>query len=580
MEQASLSYTLGSVRHEVPCVADVNTLGRSKEMTIIFPESAATVSRLHATLRRQGARWVLEDSTSRHGTFLNGSRITSAALHDGDRIRLGSFDVCFHLRAPAAPAAKPGSWRPAVGTRRPDLSEVVFGDIDCPNVGASIELAHFDMNQETLKALQPAAETSLAGATPATSARLAPAVETVAPKRVFGPEQRWAIGLFNDVGRAMQVSTDLGEMLEDLLNLILMQVPADFAVIGLIDRQTGKIVPRAIRASQRIAADAMTISETVVRSALDQLTAVVVNNVAQDERYQGAVSLQMREVHSVMCVPLYEEGRAHGVVYLDSRHLAESFDERTLEIVTAVALFSAIAIEQFSMRERVREQTRQRERLSRYISSQVVDHIVHAGGEAQMLADKGEVSVLFCDLRGFASLAEKLPPTEVVEQLNAVLSLLAEAIFRHQGTLDKFLGDGLMAFFGAPLRSDDHACQAVRAAWDMLAALDRLNESRPPESQLGIRIGINTGTVVVGDIGSLERKDYTVVGDTVNVASRFESSVAQVGQIVIGPATREALCDEFECEPLPPVTLKGRSEPIQPFRVISRRPSGMRTAPT
>jgi class 3 adenylate cyclase len=157
-----------------------------------------------------------------------------------------------------------------------------------------------------------------------------------------------------------------------------------------------------------------------------------------------------------------------------------------------------------------------------------------------------------------------------VDVLNAILSRLTEAVFDHQGTLDKFMGDGLMAFFGAPLRTADHPRQAVRAAQDMLANLARFNLDRPAESQIGIRIGINTGPVIVGDIGSPSRKDYTVIGDTVNVASRFESSVAQVNQIVIGPATRAALGDEFDCVSLPPVILKGRSEPIQPYRVIPK----------
>src|SRR5580765_5712728 len=295
MEQASLSFMINGVEREVPCVADVNTLGRAKETTITLPESAATVSRLHATLRRQGEQWILEDSTSRHGTFLNGTRITSAALHDGDRIRLVSLDMVFSLRNPVAPV-RPGSWRPPAGTRRPDPSEVVFGDIDCLNVGAAIDLAGFDVTQETLRALEPREEDPFTVAAAGNSAALAEAVEALAPKPLFGPEQRWAVALFSDVGRAMQVSTDLDEMLENLLNLILTQVPADFAVIGLVDPDTGKIVPRAIRASESTPADAMTISETVVRNALDQLTAVVVSDVMQDERFQAAASLQLREI--------------------------------------------------------------------------------------------------------------------------------------------------------------------------------------------------------------------------------------------------------------------------------------------
>jgi adenylate cyclase len=185
-----------------------------------------------------------------------------------------------------------------------------------------------------------------------------------------------------------------------------------------------------------------------------------------------------------------------------------------------------------------------------------------------MLADKEEVTVLFGDLKGFTTFCERSTPTRVVEVLNAVFGRLSDIVFRHQGTLDKFMGDGLMVFFGAPLRSPDHAKQAVCAALDMLATLEDFNRGRDPDAHIAIRIGINTGPVVVGDVGSPIRKDYTVIGDTVNVASRLESSVARENQIVVGPATRAALGKEFEYEPLPPVKLKGKQETVQPFRVL------------
>jgi adenylate cyclase len=380
--------------------------------------------------------------------------------------------------------------------------------------------------------------------------------------------------LFSEVGRALQASTDLDEMLETLLSLIFMQVPADFALIGSIDPETNEVIPKVVRQAETGTSEGATVSRTVIRSALAARSAFVVNDVVQDALLNEAVSLRQHAVHSVMCVPLHHEGRIHGVIYLDTRNRQVAFEERHLEIVTAMALFSAVAIEQFGLRAKTLEQQRQRERLVRYIDAAVAERVIAAGDQVPMIADKEEVTVLFSDLKGFTTLSEKLAPNDVVDVLNLIFGRLTEAVFHHQGTLDKFMGDGMMAFFGAPLRSPDHARQAVRAAREMLAALNDFNRGRPSEPPIGIRIGINTGPVIVGDIGSRTRKDYTVIGDTVNVASRLESSVAKTNEIVVGPATRAALGDEFVCEQLPPQTLKGRIEPIQPFRVLDSKAGG------
>jgi adenylate cyclase len=577
MGVASLSYTIDGKPIRVPCDQDRVTLGRSKEMTVVIPENVSGVSRHHATLRRYGAQWILEDAQSSYGTFLHDSKITSAALQDGDRIRLGRFELTFSTRPPQSPVPPAGTQSKAADDSHLLRPAVTFGETACSQVNVSIDLANLELHHGPSRSMRSIAQGWLDSRADAAPGQASSEKEHAVSSQRFGPDQVWAISLFSEVGRAMQTSTDLDGMLEQLLNLIFTQVRADSAVIGLLDHQTQGVIPKAVRSADGktkagSGQGVVTVSNTVLRTALSSMSAIVVDDVTADERFNHAASLQFSAVRSVMCVPLYQDGRVHGVIYLDSCDRHHSFGERDLEIVTALALFSAISIEQFGLRAKSLEQQRQRERLARYITPAVVDRIMGAGDEAHMLADKEEVTVLFSDLRGFTSLSEKLPPAEVVEILNAVLSRLTDAIFRNQGTLDKFMGDGLMAFFGAPLRDDDHPRQAVRAAHDMLTALEEFNQGRPDEAKIGIRIGVNTGPVIVGDIGSISRKDYTVIGDTVNVASRFESSVAQVNQIVIGPATYAALGDEFTCEALPPATLKGRSEPIQPYRVVSRDP--------
>jgi len=164
-------------------------------------------------------------------------------------------------------------------------------------------------------------------------------------------------------------------------------------------------------------------------------------------------------------------------------------------------------------------------------------------------------------------MSESMAPRDVTAMLNELFQMLTEEVFREGGTLDKFIGDALMVFFGAPIPQHDHALRAVRAARGMLGRLEQFNAARPPAARLGLRIGINTGPVVVGDVGALQRRDYTVIGDTVNVASRLESSVARVGQVVIGPETYAGVRESFACHPIDPLVLKGKTQSFQPFLV-------------
>jgi adenylate cyclase len=155
--------------------------------------------------------------------------------------------------------------------------------------------------------------------------------------------------------------------------------------------------------------------------------------------------------------------------------------------------------------------------------------------------------------------------------LNCAFEHVTRAIFQYDGTLDKFLGDGVLAVFGAPVSQPDHAEKAVHAALLMLQLLDECELTGPQGEPLSMRIGVNSGTAVAGDIGSPLRKDYTVVGDVVNVASRLQSSVANVGQVVIGPATYELCKHAFDCEPLAEIRLKGKQQTVQPYLVVGQR---------
>jgi adenylate cyclase len=184
---------------------------------------------------------------------------------------------------------------------------------------------------------------------------------------------------------------------------------------------------------------------------------------------------------------------------------------------------------------------------------------------------KAELTVLFSDVRGFTTISEGLQPDQLATLMNLYLGAMTEVIRGHRGTLDKYIGDAIMAFWGAPVAAADHAKQAVIAALDMQTALVTLNaeliEKGWPELKIGV--GVNTGTMTVGDMGSPVRKAYTVMGDAVNLGSRLEGITKQYGVgIIVGEGTRDLVKDDFVLRELDRVRVKGKAEPVAIYEPV------------
>ncbi len=206
---------------------------------------------------------------------------------------------------------------------------------------------------------------------------------------------------------------------------------------------------------------------------------------------------------------------------------------------------------------------------SSYVAREVADAILKDPEHLMLAGERRDVSVLFCDLRGFTALAERLPPEEVVLLLNQFYMLAVDTTFKHGGTLDKFLGDGIMAIFGAPIHHPDHAVQAVRAAVAMRAAVAELSEARRRDGRppVAVGIGVSAGEAVAGTMGTEDRMEYTVVGDSVNLAARLEAE-AQPGQILLSGPTYERVRHVARVRALGTLRVKGKAEPVEAYEVL------------
>ncbi len=522
-ERASfrLTYQLDGNEISEEFFEPVVVLGRAKTCDVVVPLTG--VSRNHALIERDEDGWVLADAGSTYGTFLNCERITRRRLFDGDKINLG----------PASRIPVTIRFEDADSDEASPQESVVFDEASA-NVSMMINVEDFHSEQPAL---------GKAG----------------------------IINLFSQVGEALLSSEDLDSMLEHVADLTLKNLPALRSVVCLYEEETGQLFPKASRSKETSRGDEpIAISQSIAKRAIEARTAVLIDDALEDEQFAAAASIVQQDIRSAMCAPMYHNGVVTGLIYVDTNDVLNRFEAGHLEVLTALAVLAAVGVEQERLRRDILQEKAIRDRLARYSSPNVVERIV-ADKQSQldeMHAEEREVSVLFCDLSGFTSMSEHMAPSELAQVLNDLFARLTNAIFRFEGTLDKFMGDAVMAIFGAPLSQPDHAERAVGAAIMMQHALEDFNRQNPDRKTISMRVGINSGNVVAGDIGSPKRKDYTVLGDTVNVASRLESSVAKSGQIAVGPATYEMVKKRFECRPLEPVKLKGKQDCVQPYLVI------------
>lgn len=357
------------------------------------------------------------------------------------------------------------------------------------------------------------------------------------------------------------------ELYEAVLEEALRLVPAQRGVLLLL--RGAELVPMVVYPPT---SGEVALSSTIARKALDG-EAVLTRDAHMD--FAGSQSVIAANIRSALCVPLITEGRAIGLIYLDSPG-REQFNEAQRDLLAVIAFQAAISIERARLHEELRQQALLRQNLARFMSPNVARMVEQYVAQHGQLWEPQEltISVLFADVKGFTSLSEQLSPREVQDLLNEYLHEMTEVVFQHDGTLDKYVGDAIMALFGAPRLEAahdgrDHAHQAVSAGLGMLAARERLMQKLDAAKVFSFRVGINTGPVYAGFFGTRQRMEYTVIGDAVNTAARLESA-AEPNGILIGEATRAALGDAFAVQEMGELQLKGKAQRVRAYKVLGK----------
>jgi adenylate cyclase len=531
-----------------------NLIGRAPvcELVITSPE----MSRQHARVRVTRTKVILEDLGSTSGTFVAGSRITGAhQLHPGDSFTVATIEITLASDVNEINLSEEGH------VLIDDANSVVVPiKPDVPEPGPTAD-APADRRNESERRNESDRRSQIN--------RRQRNVGRAAGDRRSGRDRRGGriVRLLAEIGKTLVQVQPLEQVLERVVHLVFDAVPAERAFLLLRDSLDQPLTARVQRNRDGTLPIKTTLSHTIVNKVMRERIAMLAKDALYDPRLDSSGSIQGMNVRSFMCAPLWNRGEVLGVLYCDNPR-SKKFNEDDLEVFAALCNYAAVAIEQSRLAAQLTEETRRRERLQRYHSPAVTNKILH-GGDADdgLVAQTRDVSVMFCDIAGFTTMTQYMTPEAVGEMLNEFFERMTDVIFDADGTLDKFIGDAILAVFGAPLEQTDHASRAVAAAIEMRRVLAQLNAEHPGRP-IEMRIAINSGPALTGDIGSPRRREFTVLGDVVNIASRIESSVAKPGQIVISEFTKGRLGPGFEFRQLDSVILRGRDSALDLFEVI------------
>ena len=378
-----------------------------------------------------------------------------------------------------------------------------------------------------------------------------------------------------EVSRALNQEHDLGKLLERIMDYAIPTLNAKRGFLMLRDEGTGALEVSVARGmgGDLEQGEARVFSTGVASRVAAEGTPFFTANSKGDTRTAGFASVMRSDARAILCVPVNYQERNLGTLYVDNQAGAPGFSQDLVRLAQSFASAAAGALENARLYQNIQEETRKRSSLSRYLSPAIVEDILKQESDLALGGSTVECSVLFSDVVGFTPFSEALRPEELVELLNEYFTLMAESIFKNFGTLDKFIGDATMAVFGAPVFEPDHAAWAVKAGLDMIEAAGGLMEKWKSEGKptFKMRVGVNSGPVVAGNLGSPQRMDYTVIGDAVNLANRMESA-AKHNTVAVSAATWERIKDYAEGEALGPVKVKGKSEEVPVYIVKKIQP--------
>jgi adenylate cyclase len=508
----------------------LTTLGRGNANDLVLNDPG--ISRFHAVIQLKDHKISIADRGSTNGILINGRRIgRESALHPGDVVRLGGYEL-----------------------------RVENGDENSIRVRQSEWPSALNQIMRVRTGPSPRREAEPAG----------DRMDELARRMKKLERENYLLTVLYDFGRALNAQLSVEDISEQVVSLAFRIEGVERGFVMLFD-ESGQVGRQSeVRYRRPQSSDdhpKIILSRSVMERLRTEQQPILIDDVCADERFRSSESLRVSGIRSAMCAPLMGSGRLFGILYADNMEKALAFTQDELNVFALLATQAGAAIDNVLAHAKIAEQTLQRSALERFLSPEVAAMVV-ANPDIRLGGVNQKVTVMFADIRGFTPMSENLEPGRVVEILNEYFTRVTEVIFDCGGMLDKYIGDAVMAVFGAPISKGRDAANAVHAAIQIQRLLIELNRDAVARQwpELRVGIGINTGIATAGNIGSPQRLEYTVVGDTVNTASRLMSNAAG-GQILVAHSTAAETNGAFDLVELPPLQVKGRIEPVHVFRV-------------
>lgn len=516
-------------------------LGRAlnSDLPVLDP----TISRRHAELTADATGVAVRDLGSSNGTFVGGARVGTARLAGGDRIVFGK--VPFEVR---------------------ELSPMLVDDASAENVRRAARAGTTIIRQVAVPDADQALELAL---------RASGVHQAIEQGRATVPQaerDRLKLTLLLEISKALTRTTDEPSLLEKMVQFTFRLLDVGHVSILLLD-EAGTLVPRVARTRNGDHA-VHDISPTLAQTVIEQKVAVLSDVSASASQVTPGASPAVTPAgvaRNAACAPLIAgEGRVLGVLYVDSLRPTSRVSDEDLDFLVSFAGIGAVALDNIRAAVRIRQEVRIRDNFERFFAPNLAARIAAEQDALGLGGERRTVAVLFADIRDFTELAARMAPDETARFLTEYFTEMVECVFRHGGTLDKFIGDAVMAQWGAPISAPDDADRAVEAALDMQRAVAALNtrwqsEGRP---QIQVGIGLSHGEAFAGYLGSERRLEYTVIGDTVNTASRL-CAWADGGEILLSHQMRDAFTRPHVVGDRAPLTLRGKATPVPVFRALA-----------
>jgi adenylate cyclase len=531
----------------------------------------------------RGGQFVLIDLGSLNGTYVGGQRVNGEVhLQEGSEIAMGQTTAKFvdASQLPEQPLAAPWN-HPTTAVPHEPLGKLPEQQVAARaptgpfSPAVSLPLGSVTAPVSSSKRVGMKTRVDLSDAARPIGTQIDATLKGFLPWKEIERDQAQAaqdyerLRLSHELAREIALERDLDTLLAKILETIFRFVRADRGVI-LLQGEEGLSPAASYRRDGTNAP--IPVSSTIMNHVVKERATVLTHDAAMDFAASKGKSMILNNISSAIVAPLLHEDEILGVLWLDSQSLAQ-FQQKDLEIVTAIANQAAMFIEINILGKKMEQEVVNRERFSRLLSPNVAEKVL--SGELDV--KKGGRLVDSCtvfnsDIRGFTAMSEKSSPEEMVDMLNEYFELMVETIFEFEGTLDKFMGDGIMALWGAPVVHPDDAIRSVRCALKQIEGLKAFNHNRALAGKhpLEVGFGIHTGPLVAGYIGSSKALSYTVIGDTANTSARL-CGIAKSGEIVVSESTLETLRDECVFHELPPASLKNKEMPFRCFNVTGLR---------